>query len=227
MRAEPALAVWPTRLRVALAASEPIVARRLTAALGRDGLEAHPETEDAEAVVLSCTRMDEAELESLRALRAERPEAALVVVAGEAAHRDVREGLDAGADGFVLESRVEECLAETVRAACSGQLVLPREWRRRFAGPVLSSREKQVLGMVVMGFTNQEIANKLLVAKSTVKSHLTSIFAKLGVRGRNEATALVLDPESGLGTGVLAILNGGPDLRARGPIQVAPHAERG
>jgi DNA-binding NarL/FixJ family response regulator len=59
-----------------------------------------------------------------------------------------------------------------------------------------------------MGFTNQEIANKLLLAESTVKSHLTSIFSKLGVRGRSEAAALVLDPTSGLGTGVLAILDG-------------------
>jgi DNA-binding NarL/FixJ family response regulator len=209
MRAEPGLAVRATQLGVALAASEPLVARRLASALGRDGLDARLPTEDAEAVVVACARMDEALLQSLRALRAERPEAALVVVAGEAAHRDVREGLDAGADAFVLESRVEECLAETVRAACAGQLVIPREWRERFASPVLSPREKQVLGMVVMGFTNQEIANRLLVAESTVKSHLTSIFAKLGVRGRNEATALVLDPESGLGTGVLAILNGG------------------
>jgi DNA-binding NarL/FixJ family response regulator len=209
MRAEPRLAGRLLPFRVALVAPEPFVAGRLAAALGRDGLEPRLETEDAEAVVLSCTRMDEALLGSLRALRAERPEAALVVVACEAAHRDVREGLDAGADAFVLESRVEECLAETVRAACAGQLVIPREWRERFASPVLSPREKQVLGMVVMGFTNQEIANRLLVAESTVKSHLTSIFAKLGVRGRNEATALVLDPQSGLGTGVLAILNGG------------------
>jgi DNA-binding NarL/FixJ family response regulator len=208
MRAEPGFADRPARRGVALAAAEPMVARRLAAALERHGLEPRFEAEDAEAVVLACARMDEALLESLRALRAERPEAALVVVAGEAAHRDVREGFDAGADAFVLESAVEECLAATVSAACAGQLVIPREWRDRFASPVLSPREKQVLGMVVMGFTNQEIANRLLVAESTVKSHLTSIFAKLGVRGRSEATALVLDPESGLGTGVLAILNG-------------------
>jgi DNA-binding NarL/FixJ family response regulator len=209
MQVEPRLAGRLPRFRVGVVASEPLVVRRLAAALERRGLEPGSAAEDAGAVVLACTQVDEALLDSLRALRAEQPGAALVVVAGEAAHRDVREGLDAGADAFVLESRVEDCLTETIRAACAGQLVLPREWRHRFASPVLSPRERQVLGMVVMGFTNQEIANKLLVAESTVKSHLTSIFAKLGVRGRNEATALVLDPESGLGTGVLAILSGG------------------
>jgi DNA-binding NarL/FixJ family response regulator len=130
------------------------------------------------------------------------------VVVGAAENREVREALSEGADGFVLETRLAATLGATVRAVCAGQLVVPGEWRERVGRPVLSPREKQVLGMVVMGFTNQEIANKLLLAESTVKSHLTSIFSKLGVRGRSEAAALVLDPTSGLGTGVLAILDG-------------------
>jgi hypothetical protein len=46
-----------------------------------------------------------------------------------------------------------------------------------------------------------------------VKSHLSSAFSKLGVRSRNEATALILDPENGLGTGILAISQ---DERAEG-----------
>jgi hypothetical protein len=63
--------------------------------------------------------------------------------------------------------------------------------------------------MVVRGFTNAEIARKLFVAESTVKSHLSSAFVKLGVRSRNEATAVILDQSSGLGTGVLAITDNG------------------
>ena len=59
--------------------------------------------------------------------------------------------------------------------------------------------------MVVLGFSNSEIAAKLYVSDSTVKSHLTSAFSKLGVRSRNEATAMILDLDSGLGTGILAI----------------------
>ena len=53
--------------------------------------------------------------------------------------------------------------------------------------------------------TETYIAAKLYVADSTVKSHLTSAFSKLGVRSRNEATAMILDLDSGLGAGILAI----------------------
>jgi DNA-binding NarL/FixJ family response regulator len=209
MRAEPGIASGNAPIAVTVVAAEGLAARRIAAALERGNVEVRDGAFSAvQAAVVACARMDGDVLASLRTLRSARPAAALVVVAGDAAHRDVREALDAGVDGFVLESRVEQCLAETVRAACAGQLVLPREWRERVTTPVLSPREKQVLGMVVMGFTNQEIANKLLVAESTVKSHLTSIFAKLGARGRSEATAMVLDRENGLGTGVLAILSG-------------------
>jgi DNA-binding NarL/FixJ family response regulator len=63
--------------------------------------------------------------------------------------------------------------------------------------------------MVVLGFSNGEIARKLHLAETTVKSHLSSTFRKLGVRSRSEAAALVLDGQSGLGLGVLTISDGG------------------
>jgi hypothetical protein len=69
-------------------------------------------------------------------------------------------------------------------------------------------REKQILGMVVMGFTNADIAAELYLAESTVKSHLSSAYPKLGVRSRRQATALILDPTQGLGPGIFAIAVG-------------------
>jgi DNA-binding NarL/FixJ family response regulator len=131
------------------------------------------------------------------------PQAGIVVVASEQP-ASLRECLDAGANGFVLDSP-DAPLAVTLRAVCSGQLCVPQDLWGRVSRPALSGREKQILGMVVMGFSNAEIAKKLYVAESTVKSHLSSAFARLGVRSRSEATALILDHEHGLGAGILGI----------------------
>ena len=59
--------------------------------------------------------------------------------------------------------------------------------------------------MVVIGLSNREIADQLFLAESTVKSHLFSAFRRLGVRTRGEATALILDRDQGLGSGILTI----------------------
>jgi len=56
----------------------------------------------------------------------------------------------------------------------------------------------------VMGYMNSQIAERLFLAESTVKSHLSSAFGKLGVHSRNEAVSLILDPERGLATSILA-----------------------
>jgi DNA-binding NarL/FixJ family response regulator len=111
------------------------------------------------------------------------------------AHR----ALEAGAAGLVPESRIEPALLATIRAVCAGQLVAPRDWRRSVVRVPLSHRERETLALLVKGLTNREIAGRLFLAESTVKTHLTSIFNKLGVGSRNEAAALALDPELKLG----------------------------
>jgi DNA-binding NarL/FixJ family response regulator len=77
--------------------------------------------------------------------------------------------------------------------------------RARLESESLSIREKQVLSMLVMGFTNAEIAAKLFLAESTVKSHLSSAYTKLGVRSRKDAATMILDPVAGLAPGILTI----------------------
>jgi DNA-binding NarL/FixJ family response regulator len=136
-------------------------------------------------------------------------QAGIVTVVQSAEPRELRDLLAAGADGVVLEAGAEDTLVVTIRAVTTGQLVVPAELWQRTARPALSTREKQALAMVVMGFSNAEIARKLYVTEATVKSHLSSAFAKLGVRSRSEATARILDPEHGLGTGILAISDDG------------------
>jgi DNA-binding NarL/FixJ family response regulator len=142
---------------------------------------------------------------NVRAVRVTCPEAVLVAVVSDATSQRLRGALAEGADGVVMLEQVEQTLVATIGAACAGQLAVPRELRMSIIRPMLSTREKQVLGMVVLGFTNGEIARQLHLAESTIKSHLSSSFTKLGVRSRNEAAELILDADGGLGTGILAI----------------------
>jgi DNA-binding NarL/FixJ family response regulator len=137
------------------------------------------------------------------------PNAVLIAVGARQNSQEFRGYLADGADAVVLREEIEGSLGVTLAAARAGQLVFPRQLRASIAKPSLSTREKQVLGMVVMGFSNGEIARKLVLAESTVKSHLSSAFSKLGVRSRSEASALILDSSSGLGTGILTISGGG------------------
>lgn len=204
---------------VGVVCTDEVGRRRVASALRRRGLRvvaAAPsaaaldrcgEAPDAIVVVLDGFRAEQAAL--LAVLRERLPAASIVATATEATTREIRDSLAAGADGFVFDGQLEDALAATVEAACSGQLVVPRDLKDQIARPALSAREKQVLGMVVMGFTNGEIAGKLHLAESTVKSHLSSIFGKLGVRSRNEAAEVVLDRERGFGTGILTISRGG------------------
>jgi DNA-binding NarL/FixJ family response regulator len=115
----------------------------------------------------------------------------------------VRRALEAGADGVVLSTEVESSLMPTLRAVAAGQLVVPNEGRYQVDRPTLSRREKEVLALVVAGLTNFQIAGRLFLAESTVKSHLSSAFAKLGVRSRNEAAKMILDPEEHLESAIL------------------------
>jgi DNA-binding NarL/FixJ family response regulator len=131
--------------------------------------------------------------------------APVVVICPEVQRWDVRAALMAGAVGVVAEEDVGSALAACLQAVSAGQICVPRENSREVAPPVLSTRERQILGLVVMGYMNGQIAEQLFLAESTVKSHLSSAFGKLGVRSRNEAVSLILDPERGLGMGILAL----------------------
>lgn len=113
--------------------------------------------------------------------------------------------LDAGADGIALESDSDAEVADAARAVAAGYIVVPRSVRQALRKPVFTTREKQILSLVVLGVSNKEVAHQLILAESTVKMHLTSVFLKLGVRSRKEAVDLILDPTTGLGTGILSL----------------------
>jgi DNA-binding NarL/FixJ family response regulator len=142
---------------------------------------------------------------SIEAL-AQRFDPAPIVIVCSSIHRwEVRTALAAGAAGVVANESLAVSLAPCLLAVGTGQTCVPRDQWRQIEPPALSSREKQILGLVVMGYMNSQIAERLFLAESTVKSHLSSAFGKLGVRSRNEAVNLIIDPERGLGMGILGL----------------------
>jgi DNA-binding NarL/FixJ family response regulator len=171
------------------------------------------------AVVVVTPDVDRRSCETVRALRVHHPESTVVVVVGNVGRGALWAALQAGAGAVVLQADVARALGPALEAAAAGQVSVPQELATTVVRPVLTAREKQILGMLVLGFSNGEIARKLHVAESTVKTHLSRAFPKLGVRSRSEAAAAILDPQTGLGTGILAIPNE--------PVRAADESGRG
>lgn len=133
-------------------------------------------------------------------LRESRPRVGVVLLAPRDDHLVFR-ALEAGISAYVLRSTpVDELLAAIRHAAVAPTSftgpdlagVLAR--RRRGAANVLSKREAEVLGMLAEGLSTQLISTKLGVSESTVKTYLSRVYDKLGVRTRAEAIAAAIRP---------------------------------
>ncbi len=124
----------------------------------------------------------------------------------------VYEALRAGASGFLLKDAPREQLVAAVRAAAAGETLLAPAVTRRLveayvqrpppasgtpdALKVLTEREVEILRLVADGLTNAEIAASLFLGPATVKTHVSRILAKLGLRDRTQA--VIVAYESGL-----------------------------
>jgi DNA-binding NarL/FixJ family response regulator len=115
----------------------------------------------------------------------------------------LRRALRAGADALVLEHKLEDALAPGVRAVVAGLSVVPCVLRGGAERLAFSHREREVLRLAITGHTNGEIASTLFLAESTVKSHLSSAYRKLGADGRSDAASMIFDPDEGLAEMVL------------------------
>jgi DNA-binding NarL/FixJ family response regulator len=193
-----------------------------TAGDGAAALRAHAEltaTGDGPDVVLMDVRMPVLDgLEATRSLLAPPVDGAPRVIMLTTFDLDdyVYEALRAGASGFLLKHAPASELVHAVRVVAAGDALLaPAVTRRLIADFVaaraeaaappptvrldaLTERETEVLGYVARGWSNTEIAAHLYLAEQTVKTHVSRIFAKLGLRDR--AQAVVLAYETGLVT---------------------------
>jgi DNA-binding NarL/FixJ family response regulator len=200
-----------SKVAVAAMVSDDFLARRIAAVAAADRALRRTDVADAQVIVLSDEGASAEVAEQIQAAKRKRDDVRVIVISQTRSAGRCRRLLDHGADGVVLGHAVEVGLSSATAAVAAGHIVQPRSLMPARGETALSHREKQVLGLVVMGFTNGEIARQLFLAECTVKSHMQSIFAKLGVGSRKEAVAVVLDPQRGLGLGVLALTEQGSD----------------
>lgn len=205
---DPSVGVWPTTtpypaLTLAVGAPSQAQARRLADVLESEGLlvavtftslaelALEPLARHLDTIVLAVSVNDTDTARGVRQTRGAHYQAGIVVVCARSAERHLQRYLEEGADGVVFADDLETTLAAAVRCAAAGQISVPQSMRRLLAPPALSYRERQVLELAAGGLTNRQIAGSLFLAESTVKTHLSSAFRRLGVRSRREAAALM------------------------------------
>jgi NarL family two-component system response regulator LiaR len=113
----------------------------------------------------------------------------------------VQNALQAGAIGYLLKDVSADELAQAIRAAHAGRATLSPEAAQALVhaanqppapGFDLTERERAVLALLVEGLNNTQIAGRLVVSPSTIKSHVSNILSKLGAASRSEAVALAV-----------------------------------
>lgn len=134
-------------------------------------------------------------------IREEFPDVQVIALTSFPEEDLVQRALAAGAIGYLLKNVSADELARAIRAAAEGkgtlapeaaQALIHQAQRPHAPGHDLTAREREVLELMVEGFSNPTIAETLFVSRSTVKFHVSSILAKLGAGSRTEAVAMAI-----------------------------------
>jgi DNA-binding NarL/FixJ family response regulator len=152
-------------------------------------------------VVLMDLRMPEMDgVSAILQIKAEHPETQILVLTTYESDADILRAIEAGATGYLLKDAPREELFGAIRVVAEGKSPLAptvaTRLMQRMRGAdeetFLSTREIEVLELVARGTSNKEIAKRLWVSETTVKSHMLHIFDKLGVTDRTAAVTAAL-----------------------------------
>jgi two-component system, NarL family, response regulator len=195
------------KIRIMLADDHEVVREGLAAILNRrEAFEVIAEVSDGEAAVqtwrslkpdiaLLDLRMPKMEgLEAIRQIRAQDPDAKLIILTTYDGDEDIYQGLRAGAKGYLLKDTPREQIIEAIHAVLAGRTYIPSQVGEKLASRVntdaLTDKELQILKQIAHGLSNKQIAKLLFISEGTVKFHSNSIYAKLGVTSRTEAVKI-------------------------------------
>ncbi len=201
-------------IRVMLVDDHTMVRRGLATFLRAfDDLELAGEAESGEAAIQLCGEIlpdvilmdmvmpDMDGAAATRAIRQQFPQVQVIALTSFKEGDLVKNALEAGAIGYLLKDVSAEELVQAIRAAHAGRATLSPEAAQALVettnqpktpGLDLTERELEVLALMVEGLNNTQIAGRLNVSSSTIKSHVSNILSKLGVASRTEAVSLAL-----------------------------------
>ena len=138
---------------------------------------------------------------AIHAIRKKHPQVQIIALTSFKEGSRIKKALEAGAIGYLIKDVSADDLARAIRAAHAGRATLSPEATQALVevanqlpvpGNDLTEREREVLILMIEGLNNIQIAGRLTVSPSTIKSHVSNILAKLGVASRTEAVTLAL-----------------------------------
>lgn len=205
-------------IRVMIVDDHGMVRRGLAAYLeGEPDITVVAEAQDGEEAILTCEKVQPdvilmdlimpelGGVAAIRIIHKSFPEIRIIALTSFQEKELVQEALKAGAISYLLKNVTGQELAEAIRDSFAGRSMLAKEalaaliqdGEEEQIGKDLTTREREVLGLLCKGMTNPEIANQLSISRSTVKAHVSNILAKLGVTNRSEAIALAIEKKLG------------------------------
>jgi len=173
--------------------NEPDMTLAAQASSGREAIQLYRDF-TPDVTLMDLRLPDMSGIDAMIAIRAEFPEARVIILTTFAGDVEIQRALQAGARAYTLKSMPPRELVEVIRHVHSGKRKIPAEiaahLAEHYSDEALTQREVEVLQHVAGGNRNRDIADKLFITEETVKVHIKHIMEKLGAADRTQAVAI-------------------------------------